>query len=445
MNGLGKTSITLCALKHLIEQGTASKVLIVAPLRVCHGVWPKERDKWCDFNGLGVNVLHGPKKEVTDAPIQVINYEGLEWLLGAKDRVVNMKLWKSYGFDTLVADELSRLKHPNTKRFKILKQVLGTFQRRWGLTGSPASNGLLDLFGQIYCLDMGRSLGPYITHYRMKYFLPDYMGYNWTLREGADREIYARIAPLTLRMSAADHLDLPELVNNTLYVDMPVEAMRAYRLMEAVLVAQIRDKTITAANAAAASTKCRQLANGGVYYDEEVGGLRGVQEVHTAKVEALQDLVEELQGTPLLVAYEFDHDLQRILKVLGKDTPYIAGGVSTKKADSLIARWNGGDLPVLLAHPATLAHGVNLQGAGNHVCFFSIPWDFEKYDQFTRRVWRQGQKEERVIVHHIVARGTIDEVILKVLRGKERTQTALFDALKELGKEATPESCEVTI
>lgn len=450
--GLGKTSIALAALKLLIKKKQVSKVLLIAPLRVCHSVWPTEIEKWTDFHGLRVVVLHGKYKETNlkaDADIYIINPEGLDWLFAADKAknlagrtkvTVDVKRFKQLGFDTLIVDELSKFKHTNTNRFKGLKQVLHTFGRRWGLTGSPASNGLMDLFGQCYVLDQGRTLGPYISHYRMKYFVPGFDGFSWNLREGADAEIYERVKPLALRMAAEDYLDMPRLIENNIKVTLPEPIMRIYKQLEDDLIAKLGKDTVVAANAAAATMKCRQVANGGIYLDQEVIALTKLPKserewvnLHTMKVDALADLIDELQGSPLLVAYDFEHDLDRIRTKLG-DVPFIGGGVSIKAAKALEVSWNQGKLPVLLGHPQSVGHGLNLQGACHHVAWHSMTWDFELYDQMIRRVRRQGQKEERVFVHHIMASGTIDEVMLLALKSKNRGQQALFQALKSLRK-----------
>ncbi len=451
--GLGKTSITLAAIKLLKQKKVLDKVLLIAPLRVCYSVWPKETDKWADFNGLKVAVLHGPRKDEAlkqEADVYVINPEGLEWLLqvkktktpSGKTKVdVDLRRWKALGFDTLVVDELSKFKHTNTNRFKALKLVLHTFQRRWGLTGSPASNGLLDLFGQCFVLDQGRTLGPYISHYRMKYFVPSHDGFSWNIREGAEDEIYDRIRPLALRMAADDYLDMPTLIENNIRVDLPSNVMEVYDRLENDLIAKLDDKLVVASNAAAASMKCRQVANGGIYLDPEVETLiklpkskREWANLHTEKVDALADLIEELQGSPILVAYDFEHDLDRLRERLGQDVPYIGGGVSAKRSAELEHLWNAGKLPVLLGHPQAMAHGLNLQEMGHHVCWHSLTWDYELYDQFIRRVLRQGNKSKKVFVHHIIARGTVDEVVLAAVKSKRRGQNALFDALKKLRK-----------
>lgn len=451
--GLGKTSITLAAVKLLKQKKLLDKVLLIAPRRVCDLVWPLEVTKWTDFGGLKVVVLHGPNKDAllkTEADIYVINPEGLDWLLQAKKTKtaqgktkveVDLRRFKNLGFDTLVVDELSKFKHTNTNRFKGLKLVLNTFRRRWGLTGSPASNGLLDLFGQCFILDQGRTLGPYISHYRMKYFVPSHDRFSWNIREGAEDEIYERISPLALRMAADDYLDMPALIENNIRVDLPSNVMTMYNQLEEDLIAKLDSKVIVASTAAAASMKCRQVANGGIYLDQDVQALiklpkssREWVNLHTEKVDALADLIEELQGSPLLVAYDFAHDLDRLQEKLGKEVPYIGGGVSTKRTAELVNQWNAGKLPVLLGHPQAMGHGLNLQEMGHHVCWHSMTWDYELYDQFIRRVLRQGNKSKKVFVHHIMARGTIDEVVLAAVKSKRRGQNALFDALKKLRK-----------
>lgn len=456
--GLGKTSITLAAIKMLIARKLVGKVLIVAPLRVCYSVWPREVAKWEDFNHLRLEVLHGPDKEDAlnrDADIYVINPEGLDWLLQttktkttsaktgkvATKIEVDLRRFKKLGFDTLVIDELTKFKHATSGRFKALKLVHRTFGRRWGLTGSPASNGLLDLFGQCYMLDEGRALGPYITHYKDKYFNPvDKNGFVWAPREGAEAEIYERLSPLALRMAAEDYIDMPLLIENNIKLDMPASARAFYDRLEEDLIAKLDDKTVVAANAAVASGKCRQVANGGIYLDPEVTAMgfklvkskREWANLHTEKVDALADLIEELQGEPLLVAYDFGHDLARLQEKLGKDVPYIGGGVSAKRSSELERLWNQGKLPFLLGHPQAMAHGLNLQEVGRHVAWHSMTWDFELYDQFIRRVRRQGNKSKKVFVHHFMMRDTIDEIMLYSLKHKNKGQQALFTGLKEL-------------
>lgn len=450
--GLGKTSITLAALKFMRDRKMFEKTLLIAPLRVCHSVWPRELKKWADFHGFKAVVLHGRKKDELlkeDADIYIINPDGLPWLLdveksktpSGKTRVgVDMKRWKKMGFDNLVVDELSKFKDPSTQRFKALRYVIPTFGHRWGLTGSPAPNGLLDLFGQMFVLDEGNALGKYITHYRSKYFTPSYDGYSWDLKKNTEKQIYKRLKPLVLRMAATDYIDMPKLIENDIRVDLPEEARRIYDTLEDALYVEIKNKTVVAANAAVASMKCRQVANGGVYVDEQLNLLmewkptkkakREWLDVHDEKVEAIADLVDELQGEPLLIAYDFEHDLVRLKKRLGKNTPHIGGGTTTKAANEIETLWNAGKLPILLGHPQSLAHGLNLQGSGRHIAWHSLTWNYELYDQFIRRIYRQGQKAKKVFVHHILADDTIDEAVLAALRAKKKGQDALFSALE---------------
>lgn len=450
--GLGKTSITLAAITLLIRKKIINKVLIVAPLRVAGSTWPRELEKWTDFRGLRYVVLHGPKKDQLlqeDADIFIINFEGLEWLLnvtktknrkGKTNVAVDVKKFKKLGFDTLVVDELSKLKNTQTVRFKAIKLVLHTFARRWGLTGSPAANGLLDLFGQTYVIDMGNALGQYITHYRMEYFVPNRDGFNWDLAEGSEQRIYKALSPLVLRMSAEDYLDLPQEIPNNIFVDLPLAARKVYDELEKDLIAAIENGEVVAANSAVASGKCRQVASGGVYLSPDVTELikpkkseREWALLHHEKTDALVDLVEELQGSPILVAYDFGHDLERIREKFNADVPFIGGGVSLKRSKELEQQWNAGKLPYLFAHPSSIAHGLNLQEAGHHVAWYTLTWNYEDYDQFIKRVLRQGNTSERVFVHHFLARDTIDEyAVLPSLNRKRRGQNALFDGLKEL-------------
>lgn len=458
--GMGKTAETLAALKLLIKKQLVSKVLLIAPLRVCHLVWPKEVTKWLDFKELKVVVLHGPKKQQlleTDADVYVINPEGLDWLLatektktrrGKTSVAVDVKKFKKLGFDTLVIDELSLFKNQNTNRWKAMKQVIGTFGRRWGLTGSPAANGLLGLFGQCYMLDQGRALGEYVTHYRAKYFEQP-VGENgepsrfiWYPKPGAEEQIYKRVAPLALRMDADDYLELPELVTNVIKLDLPDDVRGFYDELEEELIVELEEGVIFAKNAAVASGKLRQIANGGIYLtpDLEPTGFklpkvkREWLNLHMVKVDAVESLVDELQGSPLLVAYEYAHDLDRLRQRFGLDLPYIGGGVSTARSQELERLWNAGRLPLLAGQPQAIARGLNLQESGYHVCWHSDTWDYELYDQLIRRLRRQGNTASRVFAHHLVMRRTIDEQLIFAKRRKEKGQQAFFKALQDLAK-----------
>lgn len=418
--GLGKTSIFLAVVKILKKEKLIRKTLVIAPLRVCHLVWPKELVKWKDFEGLTMQILHGKDKEKNlykEADIYLINPEGLSWL--HKHNLAKL------GFDMLGVDESSKFKAANTQRFKILKHLLGTFRRRIIMTGSPSPNSMMDLFSQIYILDSGAALGRFITHYRNTYFYPTgFGGYEWKLQPDAEKKIQAQIKPLVLRLEAKDYLELPELIENNIYVELPSAARKVYKQMEDELFAGLKKGDVVAANAAAASIKCRQIANGGVY-DED----KNVHHLHMEKAEAVKDLLDELQGTPALIAYDFDHDLGRLLKVLGKNTPYF--GKSAKQDAALEAAWNAGELPYALGHPASVAHGLNLQNAGNHVIWHSLTWNFEWYDQFIKRVLRQGSKHKQVFNHHIIAENTIDIAMLTALKFKDGSQRSLLAGLKD--------------
>lgn len=420
--GLGKTSISLAIIKILLKEKIIERALIIAPLRVCYSVWPREIDKWTDFNGLSYQILHDDKKEKaldTEADIYIINPEGLSWLLTHKSFKAKFK------GQALFIDESSKFKDTQTQRFKLLRPFLSIFNRRYILTGSPAPNGLLDLFGQIFILDLGAALGQYISHYRAKYFYKSgFQGYDWKLQPGADKLIQERIKPLTLRLDAEDHLNMPKLIVNPVYIDLDPKSWGLYKEMEDELIVALERGDITAVSAAVASGKCSQIANGGIY-DED----GKVHFIHDLKAKAVHELVGELNGTPALVAYEYEHDLERLCSVLGKNTPYIGGGVSPKRATTIENQWNSGELPVLLGQPASVAHGLNLQNAGNHVIWHSLIWNFEHYDQFNRRIRRQGQKHDTVYVHHIIARNTVDELKLAAMNNKFRTQKDLFDAL----------------
>lgn len=422
--GLGKTSIFLAAVKILKKEKLVRKTLLIAPLRVCYLVWPKEISKWKDFTGISYQILHGKDKEKNlykEADIFIINPEGLTWL--AKHNL------KKLGFDMLGIDESSKFKASNTQRFKLLKNMLGMFRRRVIMTGSPSPNGMMDLFSQIFILDGGASLGRFITHYRNNFFYPSgFGGYEWKLQPGAEKRIQERIKPMVLRLEAKDYLELPELIENNIYITLDKNAREIYDEIEDELFVDLTKGEIVAANAAGASTKCRQIANGGVY-DED----RTVFTVHMEKAEAVAELVAELQGTPAFIAYDFHHDLERLYRVLGIDTPNISTA-NPKQASRIEADWNAGKIPVLLGHPASVGHGLNLQGSGNHVIWHSLTWNFEHYDQFNKRVLRQGNKNTHVYVHHIIAENTVDIAILTALKLKDTTQRSLLAGLKEYMK-----------
>jgi SNF2 family DNA or RNA helicase len=423
--GLGKTSITLKAIQELHKAQQIKKVLVIAPLRPTYAVWPEEIKKWDDFRGMPYTILHGAHKDrafESPALIHLVNFDGLAWL--AK------KIKNAHGkfpYDMLIVDEISYLKNTRTQRFKALSPMLDHFKRRIGLTGSPAPNSLLDIFGPQLVIDRGATFGKYVTHFRTAFFFPTgYGGYTWMLQPGAEKKIHGLLANKVLRMAAKDYLELPELIMNKVYVTLPPEALKKYKELEKKLVTDIEDGTVTASTAAVAVGKCQQVANGAVYLD---GAEKEIHEIHDAKLDAIEELVNGLEGQPCLIGYHFQHDLKR-LKKLFPDAPVIGSGVSGDDLTSIIDRWNTGQVPVLLAHPQSAGHGLNLQGAGHAVIWFSNTWSLEHHDQFIRRLWRQGQRNN-IIVHNIIAKNTVDEAIVKAVESKDGTQQSLMAAIKE--------------
>jgi SNF2 family DNA or RNA helicase len=431
--GLGKTTICLASFKILKKLDYAKKMLVVAPLRPCYKVWPEEIKKWAEFRGLTYTILHGKDKQKnleSDVDFYIINPEGLAWLFAPNQL-------KRPQFDILCIDESSKFKNSTTQRFKLLKPLLPSFARRWILTGTPVPNGLTDLFGQIYILDMGASLGRYITHYRREFFdQSGYGGYDYIPKSDAFARIVERIKPLVLQLSAEDHLNMPEMICQNIVVDLPSETMKLYKQIEDAFYAEMDGiagtARIVAANAAVAGGKCRQIANGAVYssLDTDIPGRVNYSIIHEEKLDALEDLIEQLGGKPLLVLYEFQHDRERILKRF-PGAEVLGSGISMKRTDDIIDRFNAGKIQLLLGHPDSMGHGLNLQGSCHHVCWFGITWNLDFHDQANARVYRQGQRADSVFIYYLVASGTLDEKVLKVLTAKDRTQQSLLNALGE--------------
>jgi len=421
--GLGKTVITLTALANLLfDSFEAHRILVIAPLRVARETWPAEADKWDHLQNLICSVAVGMEAERlaalnAKADIYIINRENVQWLIDESGLPFN--------YDTVVIDELSSFKNGQSKRFKSLMKVRPKVKRIIGLTGTPASNGLMDLWAEFRLLDMGKRLGRFITHYRNEYFTPDKRGgmvvFSYKPLPEAERKIYAKIADITISMKSADFLKMPELVSGEYTVRFSDEEIKKYDELKKELVLALPEGEITAANAAALTGKLCQMANGAVYAD-----YGSVTVIHERKLDALEDLIEAANGKPVLVAYWFKHDLVRITERLQKLR------VSFSKLDSAdsIKRWNIGELPVALIHPASAGHGLNLQSGGSCIIWFGLTWSLELYQQTNARLWRQGQNAETVVVQHIVTKGTIDERILRVLSKKDSTQAALIDAVK---------------
>lgn len=431
--GLGKTAIVLEAFRILKHKGLAKKMLVVAPLRPVYGVWPKEVDKWEQFANYSVGILHGGGKDKVinkNHDIYVINFEGLRWLAGK----LNGKTWP---FEILVIDEISYMKNTQTQRFKTLKPLLNNFDRRWGLTGSPAPNSLLDIFGPQYIIDQGATFGPFISKFRTDYFYPSgYGGYEWKLLPDGEQRIYEKLGDKVLRMAALDHLDLPELAYNDIRIDLPEGARAIYEDFEKKLTIELETGNVTAVNAAVAVMKGQQIANGGSYLDQDgTDAARKTIHIHDAKTEAVLDLVEELSGQPCVIGYHFQHDLER-LQAAFPEAPVIGSGVVGKALEGITTQWNAGEVPVLLAHPMSAGHGLNLQGAGHAVIWYSLTWSLEIYEQFIRRLWRQGQKNH-IMVHHIIARNTVDEAIMLAIQRKDKTQQNLLNAVRDYIKRDT--------
>jgi hypothetical protein len=413
--GLGKTATTLSAIKLLLQSGDIERVLVVAPLRVAQLVWAQEAKKWEEFKDLKVVTLHGKDKDNlvrNGADIYVINPEGLEWFFR-----VHIGLIRSFNF-MLVCDESTLFKNHSSLRFKMIKYHLKYFKRRVILTGTPAPNGLMQLWSQMYILDEGDALGKFITHFRNKFFIKSFDGFSYLMRDGSEQEIYDAVKHLVMHKSS-DEIELPGIHYNNINVILPDKAMRQYKDMKDSFIATHEGSTVAAFSAASQGFKLKQIANGMVY-DENQKPVR----IHSKKLDALEELVSELGGRPLLVVYEYNHDLNEIKTRI--NAPHIGGGV---QAGDIITKWNNGQLPVLLLQPLAGGHGLNLQTGGCHdVVWYSITYDLELYLQVNARVYRQGVKNP-VTIHHIVALNTIDESIALALEGKADVQNALMQAV----------------
>ena len=409
--GLGKTVCTLTAIEHLMyDTFEVSKVLIVAPLRVAKVTWSDEIDKWDHLSHLTYSVAVGSEKERLSAlkkkaDLYMINRENLQWLIE--------KSGLPFDYDMVVLDELSSFKSWQSKRFRAFMKVRPKVQRVVGLTGTPSSNGLMDLFAEFKCLDMGERLGRFITQYRNAFFIPDRMNgqvvYSYKLRPFAEEEIYRRIGDITISMKALDHLKMPELIENRYPVYMDDGEKQQYESMKKDLILPyLENEAITAANAAALSGKLCQMANGAVYSDEG-----SVAHIHDRKLDALEDIIEAAQG-PILLCYWFKHDLERITKKLDE----LKVEYARISSDGSIRMWNEGKFQVGLIHPASAGHGLNLQAGGNHIVWFGLTWSLELLEQTNARLWRQGQRAETVVVQYLVTAGTIDERILDAISKK---------------------------
>lgn len=420
--GLGKSVITLTAIFDLtLDSFLVRKVLVIAPLRVARDTWPAEIEKWDHLKGLKYTVVVGSEVQrktalMKRAQVYIINRENVEWLISRSGI--------PFDFDMVVIDELSSFKSHQAKRFKSLMKVRPKVNRIVGLTGTPSSNGLMDLWAQYRLLDMGQRLGRFIGRYREDYFVPDKRNqqviFSYKPKPGAEEAIYRLISDITISMKGADYLKLPELVINEVDVKLSEKEMKILDVMKRDLIATVKGEEITAANAAALSGKLLQMANGAVYDDQGT-----VLYIHDRKLDALEDLIEAANGKPVLIAYWFKHDLSRIQKRFE---------VEVLSTSDSIKRWNDGEIPIAAIHPASAGHGLNLQAGGSTLIWFGLTWSLELYQQTNARLWRQGQKET-VVIHHLIAKGTIDERVMKALNDKNNTQSALIDAVKAKLKE----------
>jgi len=422
--GLGKTLIALSAIFDLtLDSFLIRKVLVIAPLRVARDTWPAEIEKWDHIKGLKYSVAVGSEQErkaalMQKAQVHIINRENIEWLV--------TKSGLPFDYDMIVVDELSSFKSHQAKRFKSLLKVRPGVKRIVGLTGTPSSNGLMDLWAEFRLLDMGQRLGRFIGNYRSTFFVPDKRNaqviFSYKPKPGAEETIYRLISDITISMKGTEHLKLPKLVMNEVCVQMSAGEALHYQTMQEEMVLSLKGKEIDAVNAAALSGKLLQMANGAVYDENHT-----VAHLHDRKLDALEDLIEAANGKPVLIAYWFKHDLARILERFPAD-----------RLDSAqsIRRWNAGEIPIAVIHPASAGHGLNLQTGGSTLIWFSLTWSLELYQQTNARLWRQGQKDT-VVIHHIIAKGTIDEQVIQALKRKETGQMALIEAVRaRIGGEA---------
>ena len=419
--GLGKSVITLTAIMKLKVEDAICKVLVIAPLRVARDTWPSEIAKWDHLKNLDYAVAVGSEAERKaairkDATVTIINRENVDWLIN--------KSGLPFDFDMVVIDELSSFKSYGAKRFKALLKVRPFIKRIVGLTGTPSSNGLMDLWAEFRVLDFGKRLGRYITRYRLSYFEPDkrnaQMVFSYKPLPDAEKQIYEKISDITISMKSVDYLDMPECIINEVPVYMSSAEQSVYDDFREDMVTKLKDDVIDAANAAVLSGKLLQMANGAVYDEEGFS-----HHIHDRKLDALEDLIEGANGKPVLVAYWFKHDLERIeARLKSLHIPY----ARLDKPDS-IKRWNNGEVPVMLIHPASAGHGLNLQAGGSTLIWFGLTWSLELYQQTNARLWRQGQKET-VVLHHIICKDTIDEDVMAALKRKEKVQSDLINAVK---------------
>lgn len=425
--GLGKTVTTLTAIKELLDNCIISNALVIAPKKVTQVTWGDEIKNWEHLQGLTISVIDGTAKQrreamAAKADIYAVSRDNIVWLILEHGGV-------KLPYDMVVIDELSSFKNPASKRFRAMRKVRKFIPRVVGLTGTPAPNGLIDLFAQMYLIDEGQRLGKTVTAYRDRFFRPGKRNgdivYTYELKapqNETEQQISDLISDITISMTAEDYLKMPDKIMLYDYVDLAPKVLAMYRDFEKEQILELinSDEPISAASAAALSNKLQQFANGAVYDAE-----RNVKDLHDEKLDKLEELVEAANGEPVLIAYSYKHDLERIMQKLKAYKP-----VKLERPEH-IADWNAGKIPVLVMHPASAGHGLNLQKGGHNIVWFGNTWSLELYQQFNARLYRQGQGKP-VTIHHIVTRGTIDEKIIKSLDGKRETQDGLMESIKEL-------------
>lgn len=425
--GLGKTVTTLTAIKELLDNCIISNALVIAPKKVTQVTWSDEIKNWEHLQGLTISVIDGTAKQrreamAAKADIYAVSRDNIVWLVLEHGGV-------KLPYDMVVIDELSSFKNHASKRFRAMRKVRKFIPRVVGLTGTPAPNGLIDLFAQMYLVDEGQRLGKTVTAYRDRFFRPGKRNgdivYTYELKapqNETEQQISDLISDITISMTAEDYLKMPDKIMLYDYVDLAPKVLAMYRDFEKEQILELinSDEPISAASAAALSNKLQQFANGAIYDAE-----RNVKDLHDEKLDKLEEIVEAANGEPVLIAYSYKHDLERIMQKLKAYKP-----VKLEKPEN-IADWNAGKIPVLVTHPASAGHGLNLQKGGHNIVWFGNTWSLELYQQFNARLYRQGQGKP-VTIHHIVTRGTIDEKIIKSLDGKRETQDGLMESIKEL-------------
>jgi len=417
--GLGKSVVTLTAIDELMfDRFEIHKVLVIAPLRVARDTWPDELQKWDHLSRIRWSVAIGTEKQrlealTRNADLYLINRENVSWLVNDSGL--------PFDYDMVVVDELSSFKSPKAARFRALRKARPSVRRIIGLTGTPSSNGLMDLWAEIGVLDMGERLGRYIGRYRETYFVPDKRNaqivFSYKPREGAEEMIYEKISDITISMRCEDYIQMPERIDNMVYVRLSDEEMALYRKLRQELILELPDGEIDAKDAKTVTGKLLQIANGAVY--NEAGGY---SHVHDRKLDALEDLIEAANGKPVMVAYCYRHDLERILKRFPQ--------ARLVRESNDIRDWNAGQIPVAVIHPESAGYGLNLQHGGSTLVWFGLPWKLEAYQQTNFRLYRSGQRDRSVVIHHILAKGTLDEKVMRTLHEKNATQSALLDAVR---------------